>query len=170
MQDDLTDATRWLIGQGIADAKRICIGGGSYGGYAALMGVAKEPELYRCAVGYVGVYDLAMMYSNGDIPQSYSGKNYLTMALGKDGLAETSPVNLADRIKVPVLLAAGGADERAPVEHTEAMERALKAAGVPVETLIYRDEGHGFFKYEHRLEYYTKVLDFLDRHIGQATK
>lgn len=170
MQDDLTDATRWLIGQGIADAKRICIGGGSYGGYAALMGVAKEPELYRCAVGYVGVYDLAMMYSNGDIPQRYSGKNYLTMALGKDGLAETSPVNLADRIKVPVLLAAGGADEIAPVEHTEAMERALKAAGVPVETLIYRDEGHGFFKYEHRLEYYTKVLDFLDRHIGQATK
>ena len=70
----------------------------------------------------------------------------------------------------PVLLAAGGADERAPVEHTEAMERALKAAGVPVDTLIYRDEGHGFFKYEHRLEYYTKVLDFLDKHIGQSAK
>lgn len=170
MQDDLTDATHWLIEQGIADAKRICIAGGSYGGYAALMGVAKEPDLYRCAIGYVGVYDLAMMYSNGDIPQSYSGKNYLTMALGKDGLAEMSPVNVADRIKVPVLLAAGGADERAPVEHTEAMERALKAAGVPVDTLIYRDEGHGFFKYEHRLEYYTKVLDFLDKHIGQSAK
>ncbi|MBK9493165.1 MAG: S9 family peptidase [Xanthomonadales bacterium] len=170
MQDDLTDATRWLIDQGIANAKRICIAGGSYGGYAALMGVAKEPDLFRCAIGYIGVYDLAMMYSNGDIPQLYSGKNYLTMALGKDGLAETSPVNLADRIKVPVLLAAGGADERAPVEHTEAMERALKAAGVPVDTLIYRDEGHGFFKYEHRLEYYTKVLDFLDKHIGQSAK
>ncbi|GHA76531.1 peptidase S9 [Lysobacter bugurensis] len=166
MQDDLTDATHWAIKSGVADPKRICVYGASYGGYASLMGVAKEPSLYRCAVGYVGVYDLNMMYSRGDVPQQLSGVNFLKDALGTEGLAETSPNKLASRIKVPVFLAAGGEDKRAPQEHSEAMERALKEAGVPVETLYYRTEGHGFYKVEHSLEFYTRLLSFLDRHIG----
>lgn len=166
MQDDLTDATRWAIQTGVADPNRICVYGASYGGYASLMGVAKEPSLYRCAAGYVGVYDLNMMYSRGDVPQRLSGVNFLKDVLGTEGLAETSPNKLASAIKVPVFLAAGGEDKRAPQEHSEAMERALKAAGVPVETLYYRTEGHGFYKVEHNLEFYTRLLSFLERHIG----
>jgi dipeptidyl aminopeptidase/acylaminoacyl peptidase len=76
---------------------------------------------------------------------------------------------LANRIKVPVFLAAGGKDRVAPIEHTEKMEKALKAAGVPVESLYFPHEGHGFYTEEHRREYYTKLLAFLSRHLGGAT-
>lgn len=167
MQDDLTDATRWAIEQGIADSERICIYGGSYGAYAALMGVAREPTLYRCAVGYVGVYDLPTMHTDGDIQQRGSGETFLNEWIGeRDKLDAVSPNNLADRIEVPVFLAAGGEDERAPIEHSEMMERALRSAGVPVETLYYDTEGHGFYLQEHRREYYTRLLAFLSRHLG----
>lgn len=166
MQDDLTDATRWAIEQGIADPQRICIYGGSYGGYAALMGVAKEPELYRCAIGNVGVYDMQAMHNSGDIVRDSFGKNFLKEVLGRDDLPAISPNRLADRIKVPVFLAAGAEDERAPPKHTELMRDALKRAGVPVEAVIYKNEGHGYFQPETRKDYYTRLLAFLDRHIG----
>jgi len=170
MQDDLTDATRWAIQQGIADAQRICIYGSSYGAYAALMGVAKEPTLYRCAAGYVGVYDLPAMHTSGDIQRRGSGETYLREWIGeKDTLAAVSPNRMADRIKVPVFLAAGGEDERAPIEHSKMMERALIKAGVPVETLYYPNEGHGFYVEANETAFYTQLLAFLSRNIGGAT-
>lgn len=170
MQDDLTDATRWAISEGIAARDRICIYGASYGGYAALMGVAKEPGMYRCAVGNVGVYDLPTMHTHGDIQRRGSGETYLREWIGeRDGLTAVSPNRLADRIKVPVFLAAGGEDERAPIAHSEMMERALKQAGVPVESLYFRNEGHGYYLEENRREYYTRLLAFLARHLGGRT-
>ncbi len=169
MQDDLADATQWAVKEGIADRDRICIYGASYGGYAALMGVARDPALYRCAAGYVGVYDLELMHR--DTSQgSGSGRTWATDWLGdRRELGASSPVNLADRIKVPVFLAAGGKDERAPIEHSKRMERALKRAGVPVETLYYPNEGHGFYTEPHRREYYARLLGFLSQHLGGAT-
>lgn len=168
MQDDVTDATRWAIEQGIADPRRICIYGASYGAYASLMGVAREPALYRCAVGYVGVYDLDTMVAE-DAGQSGFMSTFSQQWVGRKGeLAAVSPNNLAADIKVPVFLAAGGEDEIAPVEHTRSMERALAKAGVPVETLYYRNESHGFYTLEHQREYNTRLLDFLARHLGGA--
>ena len=170
MQDDLTDATRWAISEGIAARDRICIYGGSYGGYAALMGVAREPTLYQCAVGYIGVYDLPTMHTHGDVQQRGSGETYLNEWIGeRESLAAVSPNRMADRIKVPVFLAAGGEDERAPIAHSEMMERALKQAGVPVETLYFANEGHGFYLEKNRREYYTRLLAFLSRHLGGRT-
>jgi dipeptidyl aminopeptidase/acylaminoacyl peptidase len=170
MQDDLTDATRWAIRTGVADANRVCIYGASYGAYAALTGAAKEPDLYRCAAGNVGVYDLPMMHTRGDTQQVKSGRNYLRDWVGEaKDLAAVSPTNMASRIKVPVFLAAGGEDERAPVQHTELMERRLKAAGVPVESVYYRTEGHGYYREENQRDYYTKLLAFFNRHLGGAT-
>lgn len=169
MQDDVTDGTRWAIAQGIADPRRICIYGASYGAYASLMGVAKEPDLYRCAVGYVGVYDLPTMHNHGDIQEFGSGETYLKDWLGaKAELDKASPNRMAERIKVPVFLAAGGEDRRAPIEHSKLMERALVAAGVPVEVLYYPNEGHGFYVEAHRREYYQRMLAFLGRHIGAS--
>ncbi|WP_241242113.1 alpha/beta hydrolase family protein [Xanthomonas vesicatoria] len=169
MQDDVTDATRWAIGEGIADASRICIYGASYGGYAALMGAAKEPSLYRCAAGYEGVYDLEMMARDTGRSARWA-KNWTVDWLGaRDTLAARSPVTLARQIKVPVFLAAGGKDERAPIEHTKAMERALKGAGVPVESLYFPNEGHGFYTEAHRREYYTRLLAFLSKQLGGGT-
>lgn len=170
MQDDLTDATRWAVAEGIADGAKICMYGASYGGYAALMGVAKEPSLYACAAGYVGVYDLPIMYTTGDIQRRGSGETYLREWVGdRTTLAAVSPVNLAERINVPVFLAAGGEDERAPILHTRRMEAALKKAGVPVETLYYPTEGHGFYTDPHRREYYTRLLAFLSNSLGGQT-
>jgi dipeptidyl aminopeptidase/acylaminoacyl peptidase len=166
MQDDLTDATQWAIKEGVADAKRICIYGGSYGGYASLMGVAKEPNLYQCAVGYVGVYDMNMLWGQGDISDSTRGKDFLSYAVGKDQLDTASPNKQVARIKVPVFLAAGGADVRAPQEHSEAMEKALRGAGKYVETLYYPTEGHGFAKEENNREYYARLFTFFNRYIG----
>jgi dipeptidyl aminopeptidase/acylaminoacyl peptidase len=169
MQDDLTDATHWAIKQGYADPKRICIYGGSYGGYASLMGAAKEPDLYKCAVGYVGVYDMPMMYKEGDIPERESGRRFLERTLGKDrqALLDASPTHLVDRIKIPVFLAAGARDFRAPPEQTEAMRDALvKAGNPPVETIIQPGEMHGFYEEEANLNLYTKILAFFEKHIG----
>ncbi len=166
MQDDLTDATRWAIDQGIADRSRICIYGASYGAYASLMGAAKEPDLYRCAAGYVGIYDLATL-SVKDSRKSKRMKTWTSEWMGtNEALAAVSPNRIANRIKVPVFLAAGGEDETAPIEQSRKMERALEQAGRPIETLYYPTEGHGFYTVEHRREYYTRLLAFLQRHIG----
>ncbi len=169
MQDDVTDATRWAIEQGFADEDRICIYGASYGAYAALMGAVREPDLYRCAIGYVGVYDLALMYKEGDIPQSDTGGNYLESVIGKDRslLASRSPAARAAEIKVPVFLAAGGRDQRTPKEQTDSMADALERAGNPVRVNVFEPkEGHGFYDVVARENVYTRMLAFFGEHIG----
>jgi len=171
MQDDLTDVTHWVADQGYADPSRICIYGGSYGGYASLMAVAKEPDLYKCAVGYVGVYDLDMMYHEGDISERESGKRFLRRTIGTDEtqLRARSPAMLAERIKAPVFLAAGLKDVRAPSKHTAAMRDALKAAGHPAEEVILEpNEMHGFYAEDAQFNLYTKMLAFFDKYIGPA--
>ncbi|KAF1055407.1 MAG: Dipeptidyl aminopeptidase BIII [Stenotrophomonas maltophilia] len=170
MQDDVTDATRWAISEGIASKDRICIYGASYGAYSAMMGAVREPGLYRCAAGYVGVYDLPLMFNRGDIQDRASGMTYLREWLGDPKtLGEVSPVNLATRISVPVFLAAGGEDKRAPILHTQRMEAALKRAGTPAESLYYKTEGHGFYTVEHRREFYSRLLAFLSQSLGGGT-
>jgi len=168
MQDDVTDATHWLVDQGIADGKRLCIYGGSYGGYAALMGVVREPDLYRCAVGIAGVYDLSLMFDKGDIQQSWGGTSYLRLVVGEDeaDLKARSPVYHADVIKAKVMLVHGGADRRVPLAHAKAMRDALIAAGNPPLWLSEADEGHGFYREDHLENMYRKVLAFLDTQIG----
>ncbi|UNK48050.1 S9 family peptidase [Lysobacter sp. S4-A87] len=168
MQDDVTDATRWAIDQGIADRKRLCIYGASYGGYAAMMGAAREPDLYACAAGYVGVYDLPMKHEANSSEARWM-RNWSNDWMGeRDTLEQRSPNRIADRIKVPVFLAAGGKDEIAPIKHSKLMEASLRSAGVPVETLYFPTEGHGFYTQEHQTEFYGRLLDFLGRHLGGA--
>jgi dipeptidyl aminopeptidase/acylaminoacyl peptidase len=170
MQDDLTDATRWAIKEGIADSSRICIYGSSYGGYAALMGAVKEPDLYRCAIGDIGVYDMNLMYEVGDIQTTEDGKNFLKEALGERNLDSASPTKLANKIKASVLLLAGREDDRAPVEHTNAMYRALKRADKEVEIKIYKKEEHGNYVLENKVDHARRVLIFFDKHIGPSSQ
>lgn len=170
MQDDLTDATLWAIEQKVTTADRICIFGASYGGYAALMGVAREPGLYRCAIGYAGVYDLELMYSSGDIPDSRSGRAYLDLVLGDDParLRSRSPVHLAAAIQAPVLLIHGTADWRVDLEHAKRMKKALESNGKTFEYLALSGEGHGAYDEGTRKQVYERVLAFLDRHLKSA--
>jgi dipeptidyl aminopeptidase/acylaminoacyl peptidase len=166
MQDDVTDATRWAIAQKFADPQRICIYGASYGAYSAMMGLVREPDLYRCGVGYAGVYDLSMM-ADDDSARDASLRIWLNDWVGAaDTLAAISPSKLAASIKQPVFLAAGGKDERAPIAHSKRMEKALAKADIKAETLYFPTEGHGFYTDEHRRAFYEKLLEFLDLHIG----
>ncbi|MEO8011307.1 MAG: S9 family peptidase, partial [Dokdonella sp.] len=168
MQDDLTDATRWVIAQGNADAKRICIYGASYGAYAALRGAVKEPDLYQCAIGYVGVYDLRLMLTRGDIPDSTYGKNFLAETLGadSDALWANSPASQIDRLKAKVMLIVGGKDERAPPVHSERLRSELEKRKVEHVWLYKPNEGHGFYVEENNIELYTQMLALLDETIG----
>jgi len=170
MQDDVTDATRWAIKEKLADPERTCIVGGSYGGYATMMGLVREPDLYRCGVSMYGVSDIELLFTEGDIPDALWGKSYMRATLGEDKAewAARSPSRLADQIQAPVLLVHGGKDERAPISHARKMEAALKSAGKPVETFYVDTESHGFMNEANRVRAHEIVLEFLDRHIGHA--
>lgn len=165
MQDDLTDATKWAISGGIANAKRICIYGASYGAYAALMGTVKEPGLYACAIGNIGIYDLPKVYTDGASNSNY-GKNVMDRYFEDSATAANSPYTQADKIKVPVLLAAGDEDDVAPVAHSRKMHNALKALGKPVELVVYEKEGHGNYLMKNRVDLANRILAFLDANIG----
>lgn len=169
MQDDLTDVTEWAIKEGYAKADQICIYGGSYGGYAALAGAAFEPDLYQCAVGHVGVYDLPELYRSGDIPEAKSGVRYLKRVIGDDQeeLRRRSPTNYAGRIKAAVLLTAGMDDERAPPVQTRLMSEALSKAGIPHNVKLEKREGHGFFSEETEANRLSLVGNFILQHINR---
>ncbi len=167
MINDMTDGVMHLIDEGIADKDRMCVYGGSYGGYAALMTVIREPDLYNCTIGFVGVYDLNMMRVEGDIPETLSGMNYLDMALPdtEEARAAQSPVDLVDKLKVPVFIIQGGKDVRVPPEQAYALRDALEAKDHPYEWMYKENEGHGFYKPENNIERWTRMLQFLDQHI-----
>lgn len=175
MQDDVTDGIQELIRQGIVDPQRICIGGASYGGYATLMGLVREPGLFKCGIDVMGVTDLAWWQTLGYTDFNLTNPNAATAQLAKmvgtigpdDALLhDHSPRFLADKIKAPVLIIHGSNDPRVPLRHAEAMRSALIDAGNPPEWVVYPGEGHGFNKPEHRLDYYKRMAAFLDRWIG----
>ncbi len=167
IQDDIADATRWAIDHKHAQAGRICIYGGSFGGYSALMGAAREPSLYRCAIGLAGIYDLELMYSSADIPETKSGRRYLEKAIGtdKEELRRFSPVYLAAKIEAPVLLIHGTQDWRADFSQAKRMKAALESAHKPLEWMKLGNEGHGVYDQETRREMYERILAFLGKHL-----
>lgn len=168
IMDDITDGVRWAISQKLADPERICTYGASFGGYAALMQPIRNPGMYKCAIGYVGVYDLQTMYSAGDIKRSSNGRAYLDRVLGKDKtvLAANSPAQNPGKIGVPVFLIQGGVDQRVPMAQFNALKSSIGAANVPVETMVGQGEGHGFVKFENRVELYKRMDAFLAKYIG----
>ena len=169
MQDDVTDVTQWALEEGYANEGQICIYGGSYGGYAALVGAAFEPDLYQCAIGHVGVYDLQELYKSGDIPEAKSGVRYLERVIGsdKEDLQSRSPTNYAQRIKAGVLLTAGLDDERAPPVQTRLMSESLTRAGIPHRVKYEKREGHGFASEETESNRLALVGEFVLSHVEE---
>ncbi|HEU4813791.1 MAG TPA: S9 family peptidase [Xanthomonadaceae bacterium] len=171
MVDDMTDGVKWAIGQGIADEDRICTYGASYGGYAALQTVVREPDLYQCTIGYVGVYSLPLMFKDGDIPEHESGRNFLNRVM-PETVAEQqaqSPAYNVDRIRIPVMLVQGAKDERVPISHYDLLKDRLTEAGNPPEvTIVEKKEAHGFYDLDNNINLYTKMEAFLDKHIGDG--
>ena len=168
MQDDVTDATLWAVEQGYADKDRLCIYGGSYGGYAALQGVVREPDLYKCAIGYVGVYDLNEWLSCGDNAGLRGRQNVLKRYIGDDESIHNkySPAHNVDKIKADLFIAHGKDDVRVPMCQGNALKKSLEKAGKEF-IWMARDEGHGYQKLENRRDFYTTMVNFFEKNIGK---
>jgi dipeptidyl aminopeptidase/acylaminoacyl peptidase len=175
MQNDVADGTRWAIGQGIAQPRRICIAGASYGGYATLMGLVNDPELYRCGIDWVGVTDIDALYSGSwiyysDTPENWKkyGVRDLVGDQVKDAaqLRATSPLRQAARITQPLLLAYGGFDHRVPPDQGKNFRDAVRVNNPDVEWVLYPAEGHGWALPSTRVDFWSRVEKFLARNIG----
>ena len=166
-QQDIIEATEWAINQGIADAEKIGIYGGSFGGYSAAMAPMLRPDLYKSSVAYIGVFDLEMLYDEGDIKTIKWGGKYLDKTLGQDPkkIKAMSPVQQAHKLEAPIIIVSGKEDQRAPIEHAYALADALEEAGKEHELIIVEKEGHGFRKPENRLMLYKKMLEHFNRTI-----
>lgn len=169
MQDDLQDAVQWAVAQGVADPVRICIVGGSYGGYAALMGVVKTPRLYRCAVSFAGVSDLTELAQHWE--DYLDGRVVARRMLGdwwddRERLRATSPALHAARIEVPVLLVHGSEDRRVPVSQSRAMASALSAAGRAYRYVEQPGGDHHLSRQSDRTEFMRELEAFLAQHLA----
>ncbi|WP_105189204.1 alpha/beta hydrolase family protein [Pseudoalteromonas sp. T1lg48] len=169
MINDMTDGVQHLISSGIADKQRVCVYGASYGGYAAVQSAIREPDLYQCVVGFVGVYDLDMMFNEGDISEAKAGINYLNRVLPatKEERQAQSPVYNVDKLKAPIFIIQGSDDARVPKEHAFALRDALKERNHPFEWMMKDGEGHGFYNPDNNIERWQKMLAFFDKYIGE---
>lgn len=172
MQDDVTAGVEHLVRQGIADPKRLCIYGASYGGYAAMWGLVKTPQLYRCGISFAGVADLELRfndYSDGDSDKAsveLSRHRIGDPKLNSQKFDQVSPLKNAGRIVAPVLLMHGEDDRRVPIVHGERMRDALEQNGKQVKWLSFHGEGHGISKRANLHFYFNAMTEFLEKHIG----
>ena len=169
MQDDITDGAKWLVEEGIADEKRIAIYGGSYGGYATLAGITKTPDLYACAIDYVGVSNLFTFMET--IPPYW--KPYLEMLYemvghpekDKAAMEANSPAFQVDKIKCPLFVVQGANDPRVNIDEADQIVRSLRARKIDVPYMVKYNEGHGFHNEENQFEFYKAMLGFFKTHL-----
>lgn len=165
MQDDITDGVKYLVEAGIADPDRIAINGASYGGYAALAGLAFTPDLYSCGIDYVGVSNLFTLLQT--IPPYWEQEREMYYEMighpVKDSLyfVQVSPVFHADKIKVPLMVVQGARDPRVKKAESDQIVEALAARGITVDYIVKENEGHGFRNQENRVELYYAIEKFL---------
>lgn len=172
MQNDITDGVQWLIQKGIADAERVAIYGGSYGGYATLAGITLTPEVYACAIDYVGVSNL-FTFMNTIPPYWEPFRAMLYEMVGnpedptdKARMEATSPVFHVDKIQAPLLIAQGAKDPRVAQAESDQVVAALRERGIEVQYLLKENEGHGFRNEENRFEFYEAMESFLAAHLA----
>ena len=169
MQDDITDGVQWLIDKSVADKSRVAIYGKSYGSYATLEGLVKNPDLYAAGVDYVGVSNMFTFMQT--IPPYW--KPMLEMFYEMVGnpksdsalLASVSPALNADKIKAPLFIAQGANDPRVNKAESDQMVEALKKRGITVEYMVKDNEGHGFRNEENRFDFYRAMEKFLGEHL-----
>jgi dipeptidyl aminopeptidase/acylaminoacyl peptidase len=170
MHDDLLDAVAYVVAQGWADPAKVAIYGGSYGGYAALVGAAFTPDVFCCAVDIVGPSNLQTLLES--IPPYWAPmKMQLFKRVGnpetdQEFLWSRSPLSRARDIRIPLLIAQGANDPRVKQAESEQIVAALKEAGIEHEYMLFPDEGHGFAKPQNRLKFYAAAERFLARYLG----
>jgi dipeptidyl aminopeptidase/acylaminoacyl peptidase len=175
MQDDLNDGVEALVKQGIVNKDRVCIAGASYGGYAVMMGLVRDPQVWKCGINWVGVTDLSLLtnatWSDTNQYWDAAGEWY-KFAVGdasaeRERFEKTSPLRNAGRITRPVLMAYGAEDQRVPIEHGERMKAALERNNIQVEYVLYSKEGHGFLLESNNIDFWKRVEAFLATNIGK---
>lgn len=167
MHDDLLDAVDHLVGKGYIDAKRVAIYGGSYGGYAALIGATFTPDVFACAVSMVGPSNLNTLLAS--FPEYWKPMIQLwhkRVGEDPDFLWSRSPLSRVDAIKIPILIGQGENDPRVKRAESEQIVAAMAEHGIDHEYVMYENEGHGFAKPENRLDFYHRVDRFLAKHLG----
>jgi len=171
IQDDITDGVKYAIDAKLADPAKICMYGGSFGGYSALMQPILNPGMYKCAIGYVGVYDLALLNKSKE-SENEDVERFFGRSLGDDAaaLAKASPALRAKEIKVPVMLVHGKADDNVRLNQFKTMDAALRDIGQPAETFLAAGEGHGFSNPDNIAELYRRMEKFLDKYIGPGAQ
>ncbi len=168
MQDDISDGVAYLIKQGIADPKRICIYGASYGGYAALWGAISTPQLYRCAISFAGVVDVNyMLDDNSDVNSEKVGREYRNFYVGEKSPKNNavSPLLNADKLNIPLLLMHGSKDKRVPIKHSEKLKSALDKHNKIYQWVEFPREGHSISYVASMNKYYQEILNFLSKHL-----
>lgn len=174
MEDDLVDAVQWAVDKGITDRKRVCIAGGSYGGYATLMGLVRYPDVFRCGIEYFGVTDIELMYTSNWSDFGADWKAFGMPALIGDRQADaaqldaTSPLKQAAKIKSPLLMGHGRQDPRVPIEHYSKLLDKLKGQNPNLESVVYNEEGHGWFLDKNEIDFWTRAEKFLDKNLKNA--
>jgi len=168
MQNDITDTVNHFIEKGVADDKRVCIYGGSYGGYATMAGLTFTPDLYKCGVNVVGVTDVGLLFTS--MPTTWEPqKDLLKVQIGdpddKELMKSMSPIDHVENIKAPVFIIHGRRDIRVVMEHADLLKDRLEALEKPFEWLVKNNEGHGFRKVENRIEMYEKLEKFLSKNL-----
>jgi dipeptidyl aminopeptidase/acylaminoacyl peptidase len=168
MQDDIDDAMDWAVEQGIADAGRVCVVGGSYGGYAAIWSVIRNPERYRCAASWAGVtdWDRMLRYDRKFFSRGKYYREWSRTVRGEDvkNLKDVSPYRAAEQLNRPLLLAHGTKDNVVPFKQYTQFEKASRKAPVKPTTLVIKDEGHSFSKPENEKAWYDALEGFLMKH------
>ncbi len=170
MQDDVTDGVEWAVAQGIADRKRLAIYGGSYGGYSALAGATFTPDLYACAVSYVGPSNIFTLLKS--IPpywEPFREMEYEEIGdpeKDKELLTAVSPVFHAEQIKIPLFVAQGANDPRVNKAESDQIVEAVRKAGKDVVYMVKDNEGHGFHNEENRFDFYREMEAFFRKHLG----
>jgi dipeptidyl aminopeptidase/acylaminoacyl peptidase len=170
MHDDLLDGVNWLVETGISQQDKIAIMGGSYGGYAALVGVTFSPDVFACAVDIVGPSNLITMMET--IPPYWEALKAMeshrigNLETEPEFLKSRSPLFFVDRIQKPLLIAQGANDPRVKVTESEQIVNAMNQADKPVKYVLYTDEGHGFARPENRLHFYAIAEEFLAKYLG----
>ncbi len=163
---DIRAGVEWLHGQPAVDPDRIVAMGGSYGGFMVLSSLTEYPDLWAAGVDIVGIANFVTFLENtGEWRRELREAEYGSLAEDRDFLESVSPINNVSRIAAPLFVLHGANDPRVPVGEAEQIAEEVAAHGVPVEKLIFDDEGHGISKRENRIEAYTRVVDFLDDHV-----
>jgi len=170
MHDDLVDGVNWIVDQGVINPDKVAIFGGSYGGYAALVGATFTPDLFCCAVDIFGPSSLTTFtetippYWESMLPQFY--ERIGNPETEEEFLKSRSPLFKVDQIKIPILIAQGANDPRVKQAESDQIVKAMKEKGIEYEYMLFEDEGHGFAKPENRMEFYTAAEKFLAKHLG----